>query len=99
MPGSRAAWARRSCEGALCPGIRGFSFALIVCGTARGGIDRNQPSGLGGGFFLAVPFRIPLPDGLGAGLERVALVELEGLRAVGPLLGHLAGEGLDRGGG
>src|SRR5688572_27753258 len=46
--------------------------------------------------WIFIPFGIPLLDRLRAGLERMALVELEGLLPVRALFLHLAGEGLDR---
>src|SRR5581483_2258468 len=58
-----------------------------------------KPSGRGLLFLSGVPLRIPAAHRFGAGLERVAVVELEGLLAVRALLLHLAGEGLDRRGG
>src|SRR6185295_4177561 len=48
--------------------------------------------------FSSIPFWIPDADRFGARLQRVALVELEGLGAVVLLFLHLAGERLDRGG-
>src|SRR3954468_17755292 len=48
--------------------------------------------------FTSIPFWIPDADRFRARLQRVALVELERLRAVVLLFLHLAGERLDRGG-
>ena len=68
------------------PYLRKISFLVLV--------DFHQAW-----VFPTVPLWIPAPDCLRSRIERVALVELERLAAVGPLLGHLAGKGLDRGGG
>src|SRR5712691_6873034 len=71
------------------PGSRAASArrirAALPCPGTRGSSSRLAP----------IPFRVPLLHRVGGRLERVALVELEGLAAVALFL-HLAGEGLDR---
>src|SRR3977135_1271785 len=71
------------------PGSRAASArhirAALPCPGTRGFSSRLAP----------IPLRVPLLHRVGGRLERVALVELEGLAAVLALFLHLAGEGLD----
>src|SRR5467141_5088106 len=60
--------------------------AALPCPGTRGSSSRLAP----------IPLRVPLLHRVGGRLDRVTLVELEGLAAVLALFLHLAGEGLDR---
>src|SRR5688572_14234866 len=81
--------------------------SFFAASTASSTLKAGKPRGVGSPnlrkislpwySWIFIPPWVPLLDGVAGGFERVALVELERLAAVGALLGHLTREALDRG--